>query len=64
VFRVQLEISLPGQQLVVKPEIDRNHAHEDVYVALRDAFDAATRQVKEYVQRHRNQVKTHATPAS
>ena len=34
--------------------------HEDIYVALRDAFDAAKRQVEEFGRRQRGDVKRHA----
>jgi ribosomal subunit interface protein len=41
-FQVSLDVRVPGKEIVV------NHAHhEDAYVALRDAFDAARRQLKE-----------------
>ena len=36
----------------------RDHA-EDVYVALRDAFDAAIRQLKDYVRKLRGEIKKH-----
>jgi ribosome-associated translation inhibitor RaiA len=37
-----------------------NHdAHEDVYVALRDAFDAAGRQLEDSIRRMRGDVKHH-----
>jgi len=39
-FTVKLDITLPGGEIVV----NRDHA-EDVYVALRDAFQAARRQL-------------------
>jgi hypothetical protein len=32
----------------------------DVHVALRDAFDAARRQLEDYARRRRHEVKTHA----
>src|SRR5690606_9101707 len=34
--------------------------NEDVYVALRDAFDAAKRQLEDYGRRQRGEVKSHA----
>ena len=37
-FRVNLDLRIPGHEIVV----DRDH-DEDVYVALRDAFDAGAR---------------------
>ncbi|MGH8731193.1 MAG: hypothetical protein ACREVF_05715 [Burkholderiales bacterium] len=37
-----------------------NHdAHEDVYVALRDAFNAASRQLEDSIRRMRGDVKHH-----
>ncbi len=58
-YDVRLDISLPGKEIVVKLENDDKHEHEDIYVTLRDAFEAARRQIKEHKQRRRNQVKTH-----
>lgn len=38
-FLVSLAVHLPGRQVVAN-----RHEHEDVYVALRDAFDAVNNQ--------------------
>jgi ribosomal subunit interface protein len=54
-FNVRMDIAVPGNEIVVT----RDHA-EDVYVALRDAFDAAKRQLTDYAQRLRRDVKNHA----
>jgi len=43
---VRLNIMLPGAEVVV----NREHG-EDVYIALRDAFEAATLQLKDHVRR-------------
>jgi ribosome-associated translation inhibitor RaiA len=37
----------------------KHGAHEDVYVAIRDAFNAAGRKLQDYVRRHNGAVKTH-----
>jgi cold shock CspA family protein len=56
-------MTVPGGELVVGREPDEHQAHEDVYVAVRDAFDEACRQLEAYVSRSRREVKTHeATP--
>ena len=55
VFNVRLDITAPGKELVVNRE-----PHEDVYVALRDAFDAAKRQLEDYGRKQRGEVKSHA----
>lgn len=53
---VRIDLTVPGAELVA------NHAqHEDVYVALRDAFGAIARQLEDYARRTRGEVKTHAT---
>jgi ribosomal subunit interface protein len=41
-FQVAIDVRVPGKEIVV----NRAHA-EDAYVALRDAFDAAKRQIDE-----------------
>ena len=45
-FAVRLNITLPGTEVVV----NREHG-EDVYNAVRDAFDAAGLQLKDYMRR-------------
>ena len=43
----------------IPPQITiRDHA-EDVHIALRDAFDAAKRQLEDYARKMRGDVKTH-----
>jgi ribosome-associated translation inhibitor RaiA len=59
VFRVRIEIAVPGEQLVVGRSPDGHAAHEDPYVAARDAFRAAHRQLEDYARRRRGEVKTH-----
>lgn len=61
-YVVRIDVSLPGADIVVNREPQLNHAHEDVYVAIRDAFNAAQRQIQDYVRRRRGQVKAHEAP--
>lgn len=56
-FGVRIDLTLPGHELVV----NRVH-HEDVYVALRDAFDDMRRQIEEVVRKRSGHVKQHAVP--
>lgn len=42
-YDVHIDITVPGGELVVN-----RVANEDVYVAVRDAFDAAKRQLEDY----------------
>ena len=62
-YRVRVDLTLPDEELVVSREPSRDHAHEDVYVAIRDAFDAAKRQVEDYVRLRRAVTKTHVVPS-
>lgn len=58
-FNVRIDLYVPGDEIVI------NHdEHEDVYVALRDAFDAAKRQVQRHAQKKRGDVKQHSLPGS
>jgi len=47
-YRLHLDIRVPGKEIAVTRDPGDYHAHEDFYVATRDAFDAARRQLKEY----------------
>lgn len=53
-YNVNIDITVPGNEIIVKRE-----PHEDLYVAIRDSFDAARRQLKEISARRRGDVKTH-----
>jgi ribosomal subunit interface protein len=61
-YTVRIDISVPGKDVHVTRSPGTHHAHEDVYVAIRDAFDAASRQLEDHVRRMRGDVKTHETP--
>lgn len=51
-YRVRIELGCPEGQVIVNREPDsRNQAHQDVYLAVRDAFRAAERQLEEYTHR-------------
>ena len=58
-YHIRIDITVPDGELVVSRRPDEHHAHEDVYVAIRDAFDAARRQVEDYARKRRGQVKKH-----
>jgi ribosomal subunit interface protein len=61
-FNVRIDLSVPGGEIVVTRESGKDHAHEDAYVVVRDAFNAATRQLQDHVRRQRGDVKAHETP--
>jgi ribosomal subunit interface protein len=55
-FVVHVDLTAPGAEIAV----NRDHA-EDVYVALRDAFDAARRRLEDFARAQRGDVKRHAS---
>lgn len=59
-YHVWIYLRVPGKPIVVSHDPDIDSAHEDAYIAIRDAFDAATRQLEAYVHRRRGHTKYHA----
>ena len=57
-YSVHVDISVPGKDLVIGRAKPLDHAHEDVYVAIRDAFDAAVRRLEDQARKMRGDVKT------
>jgi ribosomal subunit interface protein len=53
-YHVRIDLTVPEAELVVKRE-----AHEDIYVAIRDAFDAMRRKLQDYTRRRRGETKNH-----
>ena len=54
-FQVQIDVHVPGHGEIVS----NRHHHEDVYVALRDAFASTTRQLEDFARERRGEVKAH-----
>jgi ribosomal subunit interface protein len=53
-FHVRVRVTIPGGiELVSSHDPGRDGAHEDVYVAIRDAFTAIRRQLEERVHERR-----------
>jgi hypothetical protein len=52
-YHLRIVVTVPGGQIVVNNEGHDKHAHEDVHVAIRDAFDATDRKLEDFVRRQR-----------
>lgn len=61
-FRVRVALHLRGHDIAATHQHPKDHAHEDAHVAVRDAFDAAIRQIEDHVRIRRRDVKNHAEP--
>lgn len=62
IYHVRIDLTVPGSELVVNREPREKQAHEDVYVAIRDAFNAVQRQLLDYVARQKGQIKSKEGP--
>ncbi len=51
-YRVHIDMALPGGTIVVNRDAGSNHAHDDLQLTIRDAFDAARRQLQEHARKH------------
>jgi len=61
-YNVRITISVPGKDIHDGHSGPQNHAHEDVNVAIRDAFDAARRLLEDHARIMRGAVKIHTPP--
>jgi len=57
-YSAHIDVKVPGDEIAST----RRHEHEDVHVAIRDAFDAVRRRLEDYVRKQRGQTKQHTLP--
>ena len=50
-FHVRVRLTVPGGEIVTSHDPGPDETHEDAYVALRDAFQAARRQLEDHVRK-------------
>jgi ribosome-associated translation inhibitor RaiA len=51
IYHVHVDLAVPGGKIVVNREPGEDHAHEDMHVAVRDAFDAVRRRLQDQMRR-------------
>lgn len=61
-FHIRIRLTVPGREIVVSRDPTEHHAHEDIAVAIRDAFDATRRQLEDHLRHVQGKVKAHAVP--
>ena len=62
-YSVRIDLIVPGAEIVVNRNHPLDHAHEDVFVALRDSFNAVRRQLEDHVRHLRGAEKPHTPRA-
>ncbi len=60
-YHVRIDLTVPGSEIVVNRNPPEHSSHEDIYVAIRDAFKAAQRRLQDYARRQRGETKNHVT---
>lgn len=62
-YVVRIVLAIPGAgDVVVNRDAGLDHAHEDVFVAIRDSFKAARRQLQDLASKRQGHVKHHDEP--
>jgi ribosome-associated translation inhibitor RaiA len=62
VFDVRIELVVPGEELVVSHDanhVKQHYVSPNIRTSVRDAFKAAERQLKDFKERQRGDVKLH-----
>ncbi len=57
-FSVRVRLTTHGDEI----DVGRQRPQHDVFVAIREALDAARRQLEDYQRRYRGDIKLHAAP--
>ncbi len=61
-YRVRVYLSVPEHDIAVDRDPGDEHAHEDVHVAIRDAFKAARRRLQDVARKFQGKTKKHEAP--
>lgn len=59
IYHVRIDLRVPNSELIANRDLPLNHAHEDLYVAVRDAFSAMKHQLQTYADKQRGDIKHH-----
>ena len=61
-YQVRIDLAVPGNEIVVSRDPGLNRAHENAYVAVRDAFNALSRQLANYIRQRQGKSKSKQQP--
>jgi ribosomal subunit interface protein len=59
VYDVRVDVTVPGSELFAHGEPPPQRFHEDVHIAIREAFDRIRRELEDHARRQRWDVKSH-----
>jgi len=54
IYHISILVHVPGAELVVNREPEKNLVHSDIRVAVRDAFSAMARQLEDFSNKKRS----------
>lgn len=61
-YVIDLSVQMPGATLHIDRRPGDDHAHTDVYVAIRDAFEAMERQLRKWKDQHKGRPEVLVAP--
>lgn len=61
-YIIDISLQMPGSTLHIDRHPGDDHAHTDIYVAIRDAFNAIERQLRKWQDQHKGRPEIHAAP--
>ncbi len=61
-YIIDLSVQMPGATLHIDRHPGDDHAHTDIYVAIRDAFNAMERQLRKWQDQHKGRPEAQAAP--
>lgn len=54
IYHIQIRMHVGKKDIIVDHEREQDHSHEEITVAIRDAFSAAERQLRDYVDKNKH----------
>ncbi len=61
-FHIHIDLHIPGNVVAITREPERDSRHDDVGLAIRDAFKAAKKSMQSYIEKLRSDIKFHPKP--
>jgi ribosomal subunit interface protein len=61
-YQIRIALAVPGEELMINHTPPPTSKYDNVYVAIREAFDEMRRRLQDYARLKRGDVKTHQPP--